>query len=142
MSSQASRNKAIVALVGAFFICFLILFATSARGCNSTADDPTAAVKGAVAALPSRNASQVAAYFTGQAHEDMLEGLAIFYAEYETVAVSNIGVNLESKGPTIATVFVAYDLTVSAYGNSNTQHFQHKVQVVKLNGRWYLNGKI
>lgn len=136
------RNRGVIALFIALFVCLLVL-AYSHGGCSGASSSaPASVVKSAVLALPSHDATKVASYFTGQAHEDMLEGLTIFYAEYETISVQNVGVNLEHQGETIATVFLAYDLTVSAYGNTNTQHYQHTVQVVKLNGRWYLNSKI
>ena len=112
-------------------------------GCETPVPNtPQGILTAAIESLAVQDADLTSSYFTGVAYNQMRSGLDDFFV-YENIEVDNITVDLLEQSPTIAMVYIEYDLTFSAMGYSDTVKINRIVRCIKeSDGQWYVGSMI
>jgi len=138
-------RRVIVIVLGLLFLTLAIAVVYSSTCGDKEAevgDNPHDVAYAAIEALGSGDVDNVCQYFTGEAYHLMRSGLLDFYAMYSDIETEEIYVTITDEGDSIATALIDYDLTYGYGEYQDSQHINRKVQLIRQQGQWYLNGKI
>jgi hypothetical protein len=129
----------VILILGAF------VFSCARGGCSfptSSQGSPQAVVKSAIQSIPDRDIAKVTAYITGPAQTVTSTRLQALYQHFDSIKLGSVLVSLQSQQDAIAHVYLKYDLLIGAGSQTTTQKIELTVQVVNLDGEWYVNEPI
>ncbi len=107
-------------------------------GGGGAAGNPEATVRNLLRAVESRNANAIVGYCSERPSDSELESLQRDWNEVDRVRVYNITTRVVSQNEDRATVEYECDLEITAYGETHQVHTSETENLVKKNGKWYI----
>jgi hypothetical protein len=119
-------------------LAVMLLLGGSVAACGGGAG-PEDTVRGALKAMEDLDGEKMASYFVEDMREEIEDGMGFFFSMIDEIRISNLETGLVSESGDSATVEMAFDFEVAAFGETQTEHMDDMAELVKVNGKWLLH---
>jgi hypothetical protein len=114
------------------------LLVSSLIGCSG-GSGPEDTVKNAFKAMAAMDAEKMATYFTEELREDIELGMEFAFAMVDKIKISNLKTTVSSQTDDEATVEFEFDLETTAFDETEKEHVEDSIDLVKENGKWLIS---
>jgi hypothetical protein len=119
-------------------LAVMLLLGGSLAACGGEGSGPEDAVRGALKAMEDLDGEKMASYFIEDVREELAEGMEFAFALIDEVKIYNIETRVVSESGDRATVEMAFDGDVTVFGQTETEHTEDTVDLVKMDGKWLI----
>ena len=120
-------------------LAVVLLLGGSIAACGGGSESsPEDTVRGALQAMEDLDAKKMASYFVEDVREQIEEGMGYAFGLIDEVSIYNIETRVVSESEDRATVEMAFDGDVTVFGQTETEHTEDTVSLVKVNGKWLI----
>ena len=110
----------------------------TAGGCDS-GPGPEGVVREALAAMDDMDAEKMAAYFTEDTREELIQSVSMFFATIDEMEIYNLDTAVVSQTEDRATVNGEWDIDVTRSEVTESDHMVQTVELVKVGGAWLIS---
>ncbi len=119
-------------------LALVAVLVPSLIGCGG-GSGPEDAVRGVMNAMAAMDAEKMATYFTEEMSEDVEFGMEFAFTLVDDIKISNLKTTLVSQTGDEATVAFEFDLETEAFGETDKEHVDDTLYLVKESGKWLIS---
>jgi hypothetical protein len=114
------------------------LLVSTVLGCGG-GSGPEDTVRNAFKAMAAMDAEKMATYFVEDVREDVELGMEFAFAMLDKIKITNLKTTVASQTDDEATVEFEFDLETTAFDETEEEHVEDSIDLVKENGKWLIS---